>query len=331
MLVLFRTIIIMSIFILTSCSKDQGMTNSILNEKPVFELRIHSFGTRYDILVNGIMAHDDGNGQSQITMKLPINHWMRSGKNTLELIVYPDNEGISIVEQSEIKAELYVHNTGETEEHRVGGFVFKGISHLDKASYEGYRLNPETFKRNDEGIIVVSDVTETKDTIFDGVYEFSQTFDIPNNLPLWKFFESDNVPEIEYEDESRRDEFWELSREMVKDLLVPIQDAILSGRLDSVMPLFAERNQETDLAFYKEPGTTEKELRYAFTEDVKELNMRPVTEKKIGYVYEKGLKLAGLYGGNRKGAIGGNYKDGGGSLTFPIIFRLQDGKWIITR
>jgi hypothetical protein len=35
MLVLFRTIIIISVFILTSCSKDQGMTNSILNEKPV--------------------------------------------------------------------------------------------------------------------------------------------------------------------------------------------------------------------------------------------------------------------------------------------------------
>jgi hypothetical protein len=256
---------------------------------------------------------------------------MRSGENTLELIVYPDNEGISIVEQSKIKAELYVRNAGEKEGFRIGGFAFTGIGHLDKVSYEGYRLNPETFERADEGIIEVSDVTETKDTVFDGVYEFSQTFDIPNNLPLWKFFESDDVPEIKYEDESRRDEFWELSSQMVKDLLAPIQDAILAGDLDSVMPLFEERNLETDQAFYKEPGTTEKELRYAFIEDVKDINMRPLTEKQIGYTAERNKKLAGLYRGNRSGALSGTYKNGSGALIFPIMFRQEDGEWLITR
>jgi hypothetical protein len=329
MLVLFRTIIIISFFILTSCSKDQGMTNSILNEKPIFELKIHSFGTRYDILVNGITAHVSDSAQT--TLKLPINHWMKSGQNTLELSVYPDAESTPINEQSKVNVELYVRNAGEEESHRIGGFIFKGIGHLDKSSYEGYRLNPETFERNDEGIIEVSDVTETEDTVFDGVYEFSQTFDISNNLPLWKFFESDDVPEIVYEDESRRDEFWAFSKQMVKNLLAPIQDAILAGDLDSVMPLFEERNRETDQAFYKEPGTTEKELRYAFTKNVKKINMKPLIEKQIGYAYEKGLKLAGLYGADREGAIGGNYKNGSGSLSFPIIFRLEDGEWIITR
>ncbi|MBL4797038.1 MAG: hypothetical protein JKY50_06470 [Oleispira sp.] len=307
------------------------MNNSILNEKPVFELKIHAFGTRYDLLVNGILAYKQKSSRGQVTLQLPINHWMRSGENTLELIVYPKKKGTPISEESEIKAALYVRNANEKEEHRIGGFVFKGIGHLDKASYEGYRLNPETFERNDDGIIEVTDVTEIKDTYFDGVYEFSQTFDIPSNLPLWKFFESDDVPEIKYEDESRRDEFWDLSKQMVKDLLVPIQDAILAGDLDSIMPLFEERNRETDQAFYKEPGTTERELRYTFTEDIKDLNMKPLTEKQIGYEYERGLKLTGLYGGGRGGAIGGDYKDGGGSLSFPIIFRLKDGKWIITR
>jgi hypothetical protein len=307
------------------------MTNSILNEKPVFELKIYSFGTRYEILVNGITAHVDDEGEGQVTLKLPVNHWMKSGQNTLELSVYPDAEGTSINEESKVNVELYVRNAGEKEGYRIGGFAFKGIGHLDKTSYEGYRLNPETFERNDEGIIEASDVTEIEDTVFDGVYEFSQTFDIPNNLPLWKFFESDDVPEIVYEDESRRDEFWTFSKQMVKDLLAPIQEAILMGNLDSVMPLFEERNRETDQAFYKEAGTTEKELRYAFTKNVEKINLKPLTEKLIGYEYEKGLKLAGLYGGGRKGAIGGDYKNGSGSLSFPIIFRLEDGEWIITR
>jgi hypothetical protein len=331
MLVLFRTIIIISFFILTSCSKDQGMTNSILNEKPVFELKIYSFGTRYEILVNGITAHVDDEGEGQVTLKLPVNHWMKSGQNTLELSVYPDAEGTSINEESKVNVELYVRNAGEKEGYRIGGFAFKGIGHLDKTSYEGYRLNPETFERNDEGIIEASDVTEIEDTVFDGVYEFSQTFDIPNNLPLWKFFASDDVPEIVYEDESRRDEFWELSNQMVKDLLAPIQEAIISGDLDSVMPIFEERNRETDQAFYKEIGTTEKELRYAFTENVKKIDLAPLEKNQVGYVYEKGLKLVGLFGADREGAIGGDYKNGSGSLTFPIIFRLEDGEWVITR
>jgi hypothetical protein len=150
---LFRTIIIISIFILTSCSKDQGVTNSILNEKPVFELKLHSFGTRYEVLINGIVAYDNSSSRGQITMKLPVNHWMRSGKNTLELIVYPSKKGAPIGEQSEIKSELYVRNSGAKEEYRIGGFIFNGIGHLDKAAYEGYRLHSETFKLNEEGII----------------------------------------------------------------------------------------------------------------------------------------------------------------------------------
>jgi hypothetical protein len=331
MLVLFRIIIIISFFILTSCSKDQGMATSILNEKPVFELKILSFSTRYDILVNGIQVHDDADGSDQTTLVLPVNHWMRSGGNILELVVYPDAEGTPINKESKVNVELYVRNAGEKEGSRIGGFAFKGIGHLDKTSYEGYRLNPETFERNDEGIIEVSYVTETEDTVFDGVYEFSQTFDIPNNLSLWRFFESDDVPEIQYEDESRRDEFWELSNQMVKELLFPIQDAILSGDLDSVMPLFEERNRETDQAFYKESGTTEKELRYAFTENVKRINMKPLTEGGIGYVNERGLKLSGLYRGNRSSGLMGIYKNHPGTLGFPIIFRMEDGEWIITR
>ncbi len=330
-MVIFRTLIIISVFILTSCSKDQGMKNSILNDKPVFELKIHSFGTRYEILVNGISTHIDNEGDGQTTLKLPTNHWMKSGGNTLELVVYPDAEGTPINEQSEINVELYVSNDDDEQEYRIGGFEFKGIGHLNKASYEGYRLNPETFERNDEGIIVVSDVTAAQDIIFEGVYEFSQTFGIPSNLPLWKFFESDDVPAIQYEDESRRDEFWNLSNQMVKDLLAPIQDAILTGNLDSVMPLFAERNLETDQAFYKVSGTTEKELRYAFTENVKQIDMKSLAEGGIGYVNEKGLKLSGLYRGNRSSGLMGIYKNHPGTLGFPIMFRLEDGKWIITR
>ena len=50
-----------------------------------------------------------------------------------------------------------------------------------------------------------------------------------------------------------------------------------------------------------------------------------------GYESERNLKLASNLRNDRKNAISGNLKSGPGNLSFPIMFRQQDGKWIITR
>lgn len=321
--------IIISIIVATiiGCSGETKLPNSILNKKPVFKLMIHSVGTRYDVLLNGVMIYDDASGDGQITTSLPINHWMRSGENTVKLIVYPDNEGFPINEKSQVNVEIYVHNDEmEEQQYRIGGFNFKGVGHIPEPDLLGYRLETELFKQSDEGELVVQDVEITADTVFDGVIEYKQILTIPNNLPLWAFFNSD---EVANEPDLSEEEFWELSAEL-RDHLKIIQDKLIAGDIDEIMPLFEERNNELDKAFYYPSGVMRAKLKDAFETDIPQLDMLPITGKSVGYINEHNKKLASVYR-DGKPAISGNYKEGTGSLKFPIMFRQEDGKWIITR
>jgi len=319
--------IIILLSILSGCSGEIKLTNSILNKKPVFKLMIHSVGTRYDVLLNGVMIYDDASGNGQITTSLPINHWMRSGENSLELVVYPDDEGIPINVKSEVNAEIYVYNDDvDEQQYRIGGFNFKGLGHISEQKLLGYHLDSESFKSDDEGEIIALDVEISEDTFFEGVIEYKQIFTIPNNLPLWAFFESDDVPN---DPDLSEEEYWALSAEL-RDHLKMIQDKLIAGEVDEVMPLFEERNNELDKAFYYSSGVMQAKLKDAFETDIPQLDMLELTGRYVSYVNENNLKLASVYR-NRKPAISGNYKEGTGSLKFPIMFRKQDGKWIITR
>jgi hypothetical protein len=320
--------IIILLSILFGCSEENILNNSILNKKPVFKLMIHSVGTRYDVLLNGVMVYDDASGNGQVTTSLPINHWMRSGKNSLELVVYPDDEGIPINEKSEVNAEIYVHNDEmEEQQYRIGGFNFKGVGHIPKSDLLGYRLETELFKHNDEGEVIAQDVEITEDTVFDGVIEYKQLLTIPNNLPLWAFFKSDDVPN---EPDLSEKEFWALSAEL-RDHLKLIQDKIIAGDIDEVMPLFDERNNELDKAFYYSNGVMEAKLRDSFEVDISQLIMLEIEGRDVAYENENNLKLAAILRTENGAAMVGNFIDSQGSIEFPIMFRKQDGKWIITR
>jgi hypothetical protein len=320
--------IIILLSILFGCSGETKLTNSILNKKPVFKLMIHSVGTRYDVLLNGVMIYDDASGNGQITTSLPINHWMRSGENSLELVLYPDDEGIPINEKSEVNAEIYVHNDDmEEQQYRIGGFNFKGVGHIPESDMLGYRLDTQLFKHDEKGEVIAENVEITENTFFEGVIEYKQVITIPSNLPLWAFFNSDDIP---HDPDLSEEDFWAISAEL-RDHLKVIQDKIIAGDIDEMMPIFEERNNELDKAFYYSRGVMEAKLRDSFKVDFPQLNMLEIEGQDVAYVSEKNLKLASLLRDNRGPAMVGNFKDSQGSIGFPIMFRKQGGKWIITR
>ena len=319
-------VMLTSTIFLAGCSGETKLTNSILNKKPVFSLKIHGFGTRYRVFVNDIKVYEEKNGSSQVTTSIPLNHWMRAGENSLKLLVYPNNEEAPINEKSEVNAEIYVHNDEEDVQYKIGGFNFKGLGRINEPALEGYRLDAELFKHDEKGEVIAHEVSVEKDTVLSGSYEYEQIFIIPNNLPLWAFFNSDDLPN---EPDLTEEEFWELSAEL-RDHLKMIQDKLIAGEVDEVMPLFEERNNELDKAFYYSSGVMQAKLKDAFETDIPQLDMLPITGKSVGYINEHNRKLASVYRSG-KPAISGNYKEGSGSLKFPIMFRKQDGKWIITR
>jgi hypothetical protein len=321
------TFILFIISMALGCSGETKLTNSILNKKPVFTMKIHGFGTRYRVYVNGVAVYKEKSSASQVTTSIPLNHWMRAGENELKLVVYPSKKSAPINEKSEVNAEIYVHDDEvEEQQYRLGGFNFKGLGHIPESDLLEYRLETEFFKHDNEGELIAQNVEITEDTVFDGVIEYKQILIIPNNLPLWAFFNSD---ELANEPDLSEEEFWALSAEL-RDHLEMIQDKLVAGDIDEVMPLFEERNNELDKAFYYTSGVMQAKLQDAFETDIPQLDMLPITGKSVGYINEHNKKLASVYR-DGKPAISGNYKEGSGSLKFPIMFRQEDGEWIITR
>ena len=304
----------------------EKFTMSILNKKPVFTIDLHAAGTRFQLYLNGVLIEGDPSG-GQNSYEIPVNHWMRSGKNTLDLTVYPDDEGEDIQQHSVIKALLQVRNFGEQENHTLGGFVFKGATYKAAVLDKAYQRDIESFEVVENGGIKVSKLGMIEDAPFDGARKYALTLEIPSNLPLWAFFESDEVPNFEV----ISGEDIEILRAELYKILRNIQDHLEQGKIDDIMPLFAERNRETDLAFYKEEGQTERELHSDFTNDIPTLDMITLDSNSTGYESERNLKLASGFRNGRDNAISGNLKTTTGNLSFPIMFRKQDGKWIITR
>ncbi len=290
-------------------------------------MKIHGFGTRYRVYVNGVEVYRENSSASQVTTSIPLNQWMRAGDNSLKLIVLPSKKNTPINVKSEVNAELYVHNDGMEQEYRLGGFNFKGLGYISEADLLEYRLETELFRLDNEGELLAQDVEIAEDTIFDGVIEYKQILTIPNNLPLWAFFNSDDVINESY---LLDEEFWALSAEM-RDHLEMIQDKLIAGNIDEVMPLFEERNNELDKAFYYSSGVMEAKLRDSFEEDISQLSMLELKGRNVKYVSEKNLKLAAILRTQKGAAIVGNFIDSQGSIEFPIMFRKDDGEWIITR
>ena len=325
-LLVFIVMLTSAIF-LAGCSGEIKLTNSILNKKPVFTIDLHGAGTRFQLYLNGVLVEVLRHSEGQSTYEIPVNHWMRSGKNTLDLTVYPNSKGEDIQPNSVIKALLQVRNFGDQENHALGGFVFKGATYKAAVLDTAYQRDIESFEIVDSGGIKISELGMIEDAPFDGARKYALTLEVPSNLPLWAFFESDEVPDLD----TMSDESYEAITAEMYVILKGIQDHLEQGKVDEVMPLFAERNRETDLAFYKEEGQTQRELHSDFTNDIPTLNMLNLGPDSAGYESERNLKLASSLRNERDNAISGNLKSGPGNLSFPIMFRKQDGKWIITR
>jgi hypothetical protein len=311
----------------TSAIDQEKFNMSILNQKPVFTINFHATGARYRLYLNGVLVERQGSSQGQNSFEIPVNHWMRSGKNTLDLTVYPNEEGEDIPPSSQIKALLQVRNFGEQENHTLGGFTFSGANYKNAVLDKAYQRDIEKFIPVETGGITISELDMIEDVPYDGARKYALTLEIPSNLPLWAFFESDDVPDfITLNDE----DYYAVSAELYT-IFLNIQNHLEQGEVDDIMPLFAERNRETDLAFYKEEGQTKRELHGDFTNDIPTLNLLGLDSDTTTYESENNLKLATNYRADRDNVISGNLKSGPGNLSFPIMFRKQDGKWIITR
>ncbi len=311
---------------------------SVLENKPLFTLNIHSYNTSYLVNLNGTAVHKEYSDDGQLTMSLPVNHWMHPEKNVLGIDILPPNEGDPVNPNAQVRLELQVHAAGDAENIKSIATLIFEEKHLKDgdptiSSTAAGRYNSQNgFTRDENGGIEISEVTATPLTGPDG-YEggmlYERTLEIPSSLPLWAFFQSDELPGYY----AMSDDDYYAARDNLLIEYKKIQKALETGDIDSIMPLFEERSRETDAAFYFEPGTTQKELRADFMDALnnEDLELVDLVPNHVRISLEENRKLVSLVRADGGSALAFNFKSRSGSVGYHLIYRRENGKWIIAR
>lgn len=305
---------------------------TILNQQPVFEIKLEGFGVQYVIELNGVNVFSQYNSAGKIETKIPVNHYMRSGKNKLAIITWPDHGETLRRPNGYVSAELLVseHQVPDNS-FSIGSLHFNNkteleIDKIQSSSQAGVLSSHHQFKIEDSGDVVIGEVEASQSG---NIFEYEREFNIPSSIPLWAFFSSDELPNY---NEMNDDDYYKNMDILLIEYL-KVQNAIAENKVDNVLAMFEERNNELDAAFYNSPGTLkakiESALKDAANDDTAELI--PLTTKKVNFLISRINKLAKLTRNGQKAAIVLNYKEIEGSYRFDLIFRLQDGKWILTR
>lgn len=315
----------------TKKKEEENNPMNILQNKPLFEINIKSFGAGYGVLINGIYIQTQFDPETTEDLTIPINHFFTSGRNSIGMKVVPDEPGIEFNSSAYIEFTLTVKAYREDKAHSLLTMKFDGSTppKIQEKQPESIYLTTEPpFSPATSGAIEISgtDISAMED--FAGGLEITREIIIPSSLPRWKFFDSDKLPlptslsKLE----------WDEMRDNLFEEYKTIHNALKSKNVDAILPLFEERSSEIDLAFYEPPGTTQKQLQETLIDTLSddELEIAPINPDAVGFAYTENINLRELARADQGAALAYQYQDGG-SRGFPIIFRRENGKWIITR
>ncbi len=333
----------LSLFLNVSCdgkniSGDEKKMN-ILQNKPHFEVRISAFGVKYFLRLNGVTILREYDSQAQLDTALPINHWMHPLENEISLELLPDKRGGEINPHSRVKAELWVRSAelAVQSEYKIADINFsgdkQGLAGVQLYSSETGRYSPlRNFEIDEQGDCEVLDVSFEAIDKYPGAQIYKRKLITPSSLPLWGFFQGDKLPDYgkmpDGEYYSAVDDLFGVYKKIHNALAEGS-----TGAIDKIIPMFSERNVETDAAFYLAPGTTEKELRVALVDAVNDSAQELVALKSdnVRITLEDNHFLVSLTRKRNAAAIGFNDSSYGGSNRFPVILRRENGKWMIAR
>ncbi len=316
---------------------------SILQKRPVFQLKVDVFGTTHYIKVNGVTVIFDVGEDGQTSVVLPVNHWIRSGENTIGVNVFPSKRGATLNPNSYVRLSLTVHDLSDPDKvYTIATLNFSGDkdenqSHVSGSSPSGMYASAKAFMADKDGDVQVYDAVVVPRKTFEGALIVERKINIPSSLPLWAFFGSDEI--TNYQITCKDDNEYSKAMMPLFTEYKKIYDALEKKDIESILPMFEERNRETDLAFYREPGTTAARMRESLSEtisDMKDNNMELVglDVHSVDFHLEDNKKVVSLRRSGLTHAISINYinkKDDLGCKRYPMFFRYSNGKYILTR
>ncbi|UZJ44183.1 hypothetical protein OOT55_16205 [Marinimicrobium sp. C6131] len=303
---------------------------SILNGKPLFSLSIKASDVRAFIEVNGIYVHTVNSSSGSSSVEIPVNHYFHPETNYLGVVVFPLAEGEKRSAKSTVNLTLSVKSDeNPNNKYDIAEIEYRA-SQDDPSGYNGsnspvFLSSIDAFAEKDEGDVVVHPVVVDDS---EGI-SISRKIEVPNSLPVWGFFESDDLPDyfrISKDDYAR-------DKDALYEIYKVIEQSLSVGEVDEILDLFEERNRETDQAFYLDQGETRDSLKQSFLSSVNNENIQLLESDsiKFGLRPEPGRKLVRFIRADRRGAIAFNFIGEEGSVRYDLVFRKQDGEWIISR
>jgi hypothetical protein len=314
--------------------------DSMLTKKPYFTYRIEASGARFESKINGVLLEDDTDG-SKLTVEQPINAFMRTGKNRIGLQLYPYT--VEDFRDTKITISLFVNQDEAPEANKklIGQITFnaaefaknKKASEAIKTSMPAVRLDSTNdFLASEAGDVIVHAPQIEQSKVDDSAYHVYQDIELETPFPLWGFLSADK---LDFPDSF--DEFAN-NVEHYKQTLInglyqehkAVYQVFKSQDFKKILPLFAERNSEMDIAEYLPPGSYEKKLTAALEGDFEnEDSILELVDEQCAAPYVSDEKTLIRIGSPEMI----RFSDDENSIydKYPIWFYKKDGKWIISR
>jgi len=327
------------LFTQIGCTQNKGepTMQSILTHKPYFTVNINVVNTKIVINLNGESIYTSFNKRPK-HLVVPVNHLMISGENVLEVkLLAFKRDNLTLSPKAEVTVTLQVADVEKlnTPPVAISQIVYAKASTID-SSIEGTYNSLYNFKADKNGDVKISRLlTEklSKPRITEEVRGISltQNVTLQTPFPRWSFLDSDNIVEGNFYDMNRKAYDTLRKRkdiEVVYQIHQRIYDALQRKDVDSIIDLFDERNQEMDIAMYEPKGYYKNLLYKRLKEDVNNNTrnmLKFIPNKRFFYISEGGKTLY------IRSAIVFNNNAKDGSTNYPVLFRKEKGKWIITR
>ncbi|MDA7746000.1 hypothetical protein N8878_01525 [Psychromonas sp.] len=324
------------IFLSSACQAEDSM----LKQKPYFTYRIEASGALFESKVNGILLEKNVKGTNMV-VEQPVNHYMRTGKNRIGFQLYTRTPGD--FGEAKITISLYVNQDEAHESHKklLSQVTFnaaafaknKQATDAIKSSMPAVKMNSTNdFLADENGDVIVHAPQIEQSKVRPTGLHVYQEIELQTPFPLWGFLSADKldfpdafaeyVKNIKHYDKTIIDGLY-LEHEKVYQLFK-------NQKLSEILPLFAERNSEMDIAMYLPEGSYEKQLSSALQGDF---------DNKDSYLKLSDAEFAKptVSDGKELIRIGSpdmiRFADDENSIydKYPIWFYKKDGKWIISR
>jgi hypothetical protein len=305
--------------------------------RPLVNLKLDSEQCAYQLWVNGglVTSNLESNAAHE---EQPINHWLRSGANEIQVYVYkPADEP----DRCDIKLTV---NVKDNDHEALPGATAFVLAHSAKAAAAGAPTQGSSppgvfdshqgFRSSEKGDVRVGPAKLVQLTgVGSEIHVLSRPFNTPLPFPEWAFFRGEPMKQwFEFETKEKRRPSYEEILGAYQKIWQLLQKRDVKGFLAAC----EERSREIDLAYYKQPGETAARLRKDLESAMGDADFELATLDGPGVwkytVGSTGKLLALTQGTTGSPILRYQMKDDTPfSLIFPVVFRKEGGRFIVTR